>query len=161
MFCKEIEYEDFNGNTRKESFWFHFSKAELMERQMSEYGGFDKTVQKIIDTNDVPKLVPIFKEFILKAYGEKSEDGRRFIKEDPVTGRPLYKNFEETQAYSDYFMLLATDSKAAAEFVNGVMPKDMKGDVSKALADLEKERAQNPLQGASTSVAVNSDISDQ
>lgn len=160
MFCKELEYEDFDGNKRTEKFWFHFSKAELLERQMSEYGGFDKTVKKIIDTNDVPKLIPIFKEFILKAYGEKSEDGRRFIKEDPETGRPLYKEFMETQAYSDYFMLLATDSKAAAEFVNGVMPKDMKGDVSKAIADLEKEKSQNSVEGKVVDVKVNSEINE-
>lgn len=160
MFCKELEYEDFNGVTRTEKFWFHFSKAEILERQMSEYGGFDKTVQKIIDTNDVPKLVSIFKEFILKAYGEKSEDGRRFIKEDPVTGRPLYKEFAETQAYSDYFMLLATDSKAASEFVNGVYPKDMKGYVSKALEDIEKERSQNLSAGKVVEIDTNSEINE-
>lgn len=139
MFCKKIKYVDFNDVEREEEFWFHFSKAELLERQMSEYGGFDKTVDAIIKSEDTPKLVKIFKEFILKAYGVKSSDGRRFIKEDE-NGRPLWKDFVETQAYSDYFMLLATDDKAAAEFVNGVMPREMKGDVQKALEDLRKER---------------------
>lgn len=124
MLKKTIEYTDFNDVTRKEDFYFHFSKAELMEMELSTTGGLQAMIQKIMSTQDVPAIVKVFKELILKAYGEKSADGKAFIKVDE-NGHKLCNKFAQTEAYSKLFMELATNSEAAAAFVNGIVPADI------------------------------------
>jgi len=125
MLKRKMTYTDYNGNERTEDFYFNLSKAELTEMQLSEAGGMTAFIQKIVDTQDNKKIVELFKELILKAYGEKSLDGKRFIK-----NKELSDAFAQTEAYSDLFMELATDSKAAAEFVNGIIPSDLADKVS-------------------------------
>lgn len=125
MLKKTITYEDFNGVERKEDFYFNLSKAEIMEMQFGTVGGLDVMLQKIVDAKDVKSIMNTFKMLILKAYGVKSDDGRRFVKSEEIA-----KEFEQTEAYSILYMELATDDNAAAEFVNGIMPKDVVAEVS-------------------------------
>ena len=122
MLAKKITYTDYDGNERTETFYFNLNKAELTEMELSSEGGLSKLIQKIVDEQDSTRLVTIFKKIILKAYGEKSPDGKRFIKKAP-DGHMLCDDFEQTEAYSELFMELATDSDAASEFVNGIVPK--------------------------------------
>lgn len=120
-------YTDYDDNQRTEDFYFNYSEAELTDLQFSVSGGLAGMIDKIIKTNDMPKLVELFRELIQKAYGEKSNDGRRFIKSPELT-----KEFTETVAYSQIYMRLATDSKAAQEFINNVVPKSMKDKMQQA-----------------------------
>lgn len=120
MLKKTITYTDYNGNKRTEDFWFHLSKAELAEMELSAEGGLANTLRRIIDTRDGKQLITIFKDLVLRSYGEKSADGRRFIKNDE-----LRDSFSQTEAYSDLFIELATDDKAAIEFVNGIVPEEV------------------------------------
>ena len=119
MLKKTITYTDYNGDERKEDFYFNLSKAELMEMELSTSGGLAEMISKIVAERNIPKIVEIFKELILKAYGEKSPDGRRFIKT-----KALSEEFSQTEAYSELFMELATDDKAAAAFINGIIQVD-------------------------------------
>ena len=89
--------------------------------EMSISGGLTEMINRIVAAQDAPAIVKIFKELILKAYGEKSADGRRFMKVDE-NGVPLSINFSQTEAYSQLFMELATDADAASAFVNGIVP---------------------------------------
>lgn len=118
MYKKTVTYEDYNGNTRTESFYFNFSKAELITMEASKPGGYSSYLNRITEEQDIGKLVGIFKELLLGSYGEKSEDGRRFIKSKELTDA-----FEQNPAFSEIYMELATDSVAAAEFVKKVLPK--------------------------------------
>lgn len=120
-------YTDYDDNQRTEDFYFNYSEAELTDLQFSVSGGLAGMIDKIIKTNDMPKLVELFRELIQKAYGEKSNDGRRFMKSPE-----LMKEFTETVAYSQIYMRLATDSKAAQEFINKVVPKSMKDKMQQA-----------------------------
>lgn len=120
MLKKTITYTDYNGVERTEDFYFNLSKAELMEMEMSTSGGFAETIQKIVAAQDAPTIIKIFKDLILKAYGEKSPDGKRFIKSEELSN-----SFAQTEAYSNLFMELATNDEAAANFVNGVMPSNL------------------------------------
>ena len=120
MLKKTITYTDYNGVERTEDFYFYLSKADLMEMEMGTTGGFAEMIQKVVNAQDAPAIIKIFKDLILKAYGEKSADGKRFIKNDE-----LREAFSQTEAYSQLFMELATDSDAAAKFVNGMMPADV------------------------------------
>ena len=121
MFKKTIEYTDFNGEARKEDFYFNLTKAELLEMQLSASGGLQGYLMRIIETKDMPKLVEIFKEIIMKSYGEKSIDGRQFVKNDEVR-----EKFVCSPAYSELFMELATNDESAAEFINNLLPDDYK-----------------------------------
>ena len=122
MIKKTITYVDFHGTTRTETFCFHLSQVETIEFECFESGGITKLIEKIIATQDNVKLVDIFKDLIRRSYGEISPDGRRFCKTDD-NGRPLFQQFEETEAYSILFMELATDDKKAAEFIKGIIPE--------------------------------------
>ena len=118
MLVKEIAYTDYDGNERKEKFYFHLTQAELTEMNMSTEGGLEKMIDKIIAERDNKRLITLFKDIILKSYGEKSPDGKRFIK-----NQELRDSFAQTEAYSQLFMELATDADAAAAFVNGIVPQ--------------------------------------
>ena len=124
MLSKSIKYTDYNGVEREEVFLFNLSKAELMEMEMGTTGGLGEMIRKIIATQDTPQIIKIFKELILKAYGEKSADGKRFIKIDEK-GNPLSIAFSQTEAYSKLFMDLATNDIEAAKFVRGIVPADV------------------------------------
>ena len=129
MITKSIKYTDYNGVERKENFMFNLSKAELMEMEMGTTGGLAETIQKIVETQDAPAIIQIFKDLILKAYGEKSADGKRFVKVNDA-GVKLSVGFSQTEAFSQLFMELATDSDKAAEFIKGIIPSDI--DISDA-----------------------------
>lgn len=124
MLKKNIKYTDFNGVEREEVFLFNLTKAELMEMEMGTTGGLAESIQKIIDAQDAPAIIKVFKDIILKAYGEKSEDGKRFVKVNDA-GVALSIGFSQTEAYSQLFMELATDAEAAANFIKGIIPNDI------------------------------------
>lgn len=126
MLKKRITYTDYNGNKREEDFYFNLTKAEIMEMEMSTSGGLTEMIQRIIETQDAPSIIKVFKDIIMKAYGEKSPDGKRFVK-----SQELSEAFSQTEAYSELFMELASDSDAASKFVNGIIPADMAQAVEK------------------------------
>ncbi len=118
MLKKTMTYVDYDGNERTEDFYFNLTKAEIIEMNLSASGGLDKLITKIVAEQDGAKIVEIFKKIILGAYGEKSLDGKRFIKSPELS-----ESFSQTEAYSDLFMELATDAEKAAEFINDIVPK--------------------------------------
>jgi hypothetical protein len=117
---KTITYEDFDGNEVSEDFFFHLSKAELVELEMSHKGGLSEALQRIVAAEDGKAIIAEFKNIILKSYGKRSEDGRHFTK-----NQQLRDEFESTEAYSTLFMELVTNTDAAVEFINGVIPAGM------------------------------------
>lgn len=126
MLKKVITYTDYNGVERTETFHFNLTKAELMEMELGVTGGFAESITAIINAKDTPSIIAVFKELILKAYGEKSADGKRFVK-----SKELSDAFSQTEAYSQLFMELATNADEGAKFVNGIVPADMAEAASK------------------------------
>lgn len=120
MIKKTIAYTDYNGVERKEDFYFNLTKAEVMELEMSTKGGLAEMIQRIVAAQDQPAIIKIFKDLIIKAYGVKSPDGKKFIKNQEVVD-----DFVQTEAFSELFMELATDADAAAKFVNGIVPANL------------------------------------
>ena len=133
MLKKTIKYTDYNGVERSEDFYFNLSKAEIAEMELGTTGGFADMLQRIIDTHDMPQIVKMFKDLVLKSYGVKSADGKCFIKIDD-NGVPLSRAFSQTEAYSELYMELATDADAAAKFVEGILPADMVTEEAQAQA---------------------------
>ncbi len=136
MIKKTITYEDFDGNERTDDYYFNLTKAEVMELRFSINGGLENMLDQIIKEQDQKQLIEYFKKLVLASYGKKSLDGRTFMKNDEIR-----EEFKSTMAYSEIFMELATDDKAAAEFVNGILPKDLgpKDHLSRAKALPQKE----------------------
>ena len=117
MLKKTVTYEDYNGVTCTEDFYFNFTTAELMEKQLTTPGGYHEMLKRIIDANDVPSLTAALKDVILSSYGEKSADGKRFVKSPEISAA-----FSQTEAYSIIFEELFSDAGAAADFANAVFP---------------------------------------
>lgn len=125
MIKKTITFTDYNNNVRKEDFYFNLSKAELAIMEMGTKGGMVEMINRIIDAQDSPALIKIFQDFIQRSYGVKTPDGRGFVKR-----KEDLEDFMSTEAYSQLFMELVTDSKAAAEFINGIIPTDLANEAS-------------------------------
>lgn len=137
MYKKIIKYVDFNGEEREEAFYFNLTKAELTEMQFNTPGGFAESIKAIIDANSTEEILKVIKGIILKSYGEKSLDGRYFDKSEEISRR-----FSTTEAYSNLYMELSTDDKAAAEFINEIMPSDIR-DQMKSMNDSEVQKLLN------------------
>jgi len=120
MLKKTITYKDFDDNERTEDFYFNLTKAELLEMELTTVGSMTKMLQKIINEKNQKRIMEIFKEIILKAYGEKSEDGKRFIKSKELT-----EAFTQTNAYTELYMELATNDDAASAFIRAIMPAEL------------------------------------
>lgn len=126
MLKKTVTFTDYNGTNRTMDFHFHLSKAEITEMEMSTAGGLAEMIQNVVKAQDAPAIIKIFKDLVLKAYGEKTPDGLYFIKSEEKS-----KAFSQTEAYSQIFMELATDADAAAKFINGIIPSDIAAEAAK------------------------------
>ena len=120
MLKKTIKYTDYDGNEREEDFYFNLNKAEVTEMELSKQGGLSEYIKRIVAAQDAPSLVELFKELICKSYGEKSLDGKRFVKSKELT-----EEFTQTEAYAELFVELASNAEEATKFVNGIMLKNM------------------------------------
>ena len=147
MLKKTVKYTDFNGDEAEEELFFHLSKAELVELELSEKDGLSEALKVIVATEDGKEIVRIFKDIILGAYGKKSDDGRRFIK-----NQQMRDEFESSEAYSELFMELVTNTEAAIEFINGIVPAGLADEATKvvdtdrrALASVPSEPKPEPV----------------
>ena len=121
MVVEKIKYTDFNDVEREEEFMFNLTEAEITEMELTTEGGLSDSIKKIVSAQNTPQIIETFKMLLLKSYGEKSADGRRFVKSEELS-----KEFTQTNAYSQLFMKLATDDKAAVAFINCIIPESMR-----------------------------------
>ena len=131
MYAKKIKYEDYEGNEREETFYFNLSKAELIQLELSTTGGLEKMIKKITEEQDQQKLADLFKKIILISYGEKSADGKYFLKNDGE----LAKMFSQTEAFSELYWELATSTDSAVDFINGIIPRNLREQMAKIGAE--------------------------
>lgn len=127
MLKRTIEYVDFDGNNRKEDFYFNLNKSEVI-KWLTTTGDYtlDRVVERLGKERNGKKIMEIFEDLIHRSYGEKSLDGRRFVKNEEI-----WLNFYETEAYSVLFTELVTDAKKASAFINGIIPNDMATDIAR------------------------------
>lgn len=130
MLKKTIKYEDYDGNKREEEFYFNLSKAELIEMGLSQDGGLDKFLKRIIQEQNAPEIVKMLKAILRKAYGEKSDDGKVLLKSDDISHK-----FECTEAYSELFMEIFSTPENAIAFFVGIMPSDMRTEIEKNMRE--------------------------
>ncbi len=126
MLKRNITYENFDGETVTEVFYFNLTKTEIIDMQMSYEGGLDAVIQRIVKAEDIKSLIEEFQNIVLMSYGQRSDDGKYFRKSDSIR-----EEFKHHAAYDSLFMELATDDKAAADFMIGILPRDMAQDLPK------------------------------
>lgn len=141
MLRKEIKYKDFDGNDASDICYFNLSKTEIIKMQVGKAGGLTGFLQRLIETKDENLVVEQFDEFILKSYGVKSEDGKRFIKSPELSHA-----FSQSLAYDALFMELATDAEKMVEFITGLVPKELQTEM--ANIDVDAELAKLKASGA-------------
>lgn len=132
MLIKPITYKKWDGTEVTESFCFNLTKAELAEMELESNGGIGDEIKRVVDRGKGNELMSLFKKFLQASYGVRSEDGRRFVKDEG-----LWIEFTQTGAYDVFFMELVTDANAAAQFINAIMPEDMRAAVNAAIASGE------------------------
>jgi len=115
MLKKKITYVDYDGNERIEDHYFNLNKAELTKMRLSYAGGLEKTLEKIAAEQDTKRMYEHFEDLILRSYGQKSLDGKQFIKSPELS-----LAFQQTEAYSELVIELLSDADAAAAFVNSI-----------------------------------------
>lgn len=128
MIKKDIEFEDFDGVKQTESWYFHLSKSELIEMQMqlgydlgtNDEGALQKKLAEISKEGNPRVIMSFFKDMLRRSVGVRSEDGKRFVKTDMLADA-----FMQTNAYDAFFYELVTNAKSAAEFINGLVPKEI------------------------------------
>ena len=133
MLTKTITYTDYNGVERTEPFYFNLSQAELIDMQLGGKDGlYSDKLQKMIDNHDAAAIVATIKEFVLKSYGEKTDDGKRFIKSPEIS-----EAFMQTEAYSQLITELLSDDAKSSEFILGIMPQALR---EAAVAEMNKNK---------------------
>jgi len=123
MLKKTITYTNYNDLEVTEDFYFNLTKAEVLQMETEMVGGYSSLLRRIVDSKDSESIINTFKQIISKAYGEKTPDGRRFMKSPEIS-----RAFEETEAYSELYVELFTNVDAAVAFINGIMPPKPKKD---------------------------------
>lgn len=129
MYKKRIKYTDFNDAVREEDFYFNISKSEIVKMEISEDGGLQERLERVIQAKKGREIMEVFENLILSSYGVRSLDGKSFSKSPEVI-----QAFKDTAAYDVFFMELVTDAEAAAIFVNAVFPADLVAEADKTRA---------------------------
>lgn len=136
MLKKTITYTDYDGMERTEDFWFNLSKTELTKLDAELPGGVLGVLRKIIDKKDRKALVDFIETLILRSYGEKTLDGKRFVKTPDMA-----EEFMQTPAYDELFMSILSDTDSQTSFINGVIPQSMAKDIEQT----DKKQVENAL----------------
>lgn len=123
MIKKIIRFENLDGEFVEREYYFNLNKAEILKLQLSEKGGLDKKLKKISENNSYGELLEFIRELVLLSYGEKDEDGIKFIKSK--NGVRLADEFEQTEAFSELIMELTQNIDKFNDFINGIIPKSL------------------------------------
>jgi len=126
MYKTEITYEDFDGNEITDTFYFNLSKAELLELEMEYPEGYQVYLRRLLDSGNRKGMIATFKDIIAKSYGERSDDGKRFVKSPEISSA-----FMTSEAYSVLFMKMCTEEDYAKKFITAVMPREISAAVEK------------------------------
>ena len=140
MIKKNITYIDFDGEERTDAFYFNLSKAELMDIELDYNGNMSAAMNIMLEKRDMKGVLGLLSKLVRKAYGEKSGDGKRFLK-----NKELEDGFATTDAFSNLLIELVNDEKKLEAFVTGVIPADMREEVEKRMEETrETEAAEQP-----------------
>lgn len=117
MIKETVKYTNLNGQEAETDLYFNMGKMEILEIGIGNLG---ETLAKITKEKNNQQVLKYFKKIVHMAYGERSEDGKRFIKNEEVLDR-----FKSSPAYDEFLFGLLMDESRAVKFVNGLFPKEV------------------------------------
>lgn len=120
MYKTTVEYEDFNGEKKKRTLYFNLSQSELTELKYESNGALEEKIIEIVGTKDRSEMMLLFTKILKMAYGEKSDDGEYFIKNEDV-----YNRFKYSNAYDAFIDTLVSNEDELTNFIKHVMPKKL------------------------------------
>lgn len=150
MYKTTVTYTDFEGLERTEDLYFNLTTTELVKLENSMLGGLQKRIENMMQRHDVPTIMQTMEDVIRMSYGVKSPDGRKFIKNDEV-----YEDFLQSGAYDAFYMSVVTDAEKGSEFINGIIPADLREKVAQLEKDYNTANFQEKVIEMSTSVTPN------
>ena len=144
MLSKTITYTDFNGRTRTETFEFHLYQHErvkwasdkdgllrykkdlsdadlegIQKAAITDEAEAERMLNVLLNDGTIFTIVNVIEDLVRRSYGQRSEDGRRFVKSEEMT-----EEFMQTEAYSVLFEELTTNPDAGSAFMNALMVKN-------------------------------------
>lgn len=120
MIKKTVNYTDFNGVAQTEELYFNLTKMELVKLDTEFVGGLQQTIQTAVDNNDTKTIMDCIEKILIKGYGKKSDDGKRFIK-----SAEMAEEFKQSAAFDEVFYQIASNEDEASAFITGLMPADL------------------------------------
>lgn len=121
MFSRDFEYTGYDGQPKKDTYWFNLTEAELYEIDLSSIRGFTGEMTKLLKEERTKEIVDAFKSIILGAVGSVSADGRKFIKNEEIK-----EDFYRSKAYSQLFVELVSSGEKLAEFLRAAIPEEIR-----------------------------------
>lgn len=146
MLAKTITYTDLNGQSQTETLYFNFNQREAAAFIDSIGGDYDAYASKILSTGRVSDIIDFITNILLDAYGQKSEDGKRFIKNAKIRAE-----FADSIAFAEITEQFLMDPKFSEEFGQELV-SSIKRPTEKAATKVDPEVLQQ-LQAGTISVA--------
>lgn len=117
-----VKYEDLNGDPTSEDLYFHMSAKEWVKADgdKAEDGGYEKYINRMIDEQNAINVLRVLEDIVRRAYGVKSPDGKKFIKDVQTT-----EEFLESLAYDAFLDELLYTEGTSAAFIKSIIPKSM------------------------------------
>ena len=116
MLKQRVKYEGFDGELIEEDLYFNLTRMDLIELN-DRYESKDMAayMDKIVKEKNVKELYKVLKDIVLMAYGVKSEDGKRFIKNQTVKDE-----FAESLAFAQLIEDFHETDTAMSDFITGI-----------------------------------------
>lgn len=131
MLKKRITYTNFEDEEVTETFYFNLTKADLMEMEVSKRGGLNGYIERIQETNDAGLVFEELKSLMSRSVGRLAPDGRGFSRSQQIRDE-----FMNSEAFSNFILEMLTDPQLAAEFIQGLIPKNIESEVDRIVKKL-------------------------
>ena len=112
-----VQYQNFDGDLETEDLYFHLNIKELQEMENWDVP-LTKRIAKLTKTEDGKEAFELMRDIVEAAYGERSADGKRFVKNPEVL-----KNFTQGLAYDEVIISFIDGTTDLGKFVEGLLPK--------------------------------------
>lgn len=119
MITREVTYTDYNGDEQTEKYYFDLTVPEMLELSFSSAGDIQSTLERLSNSRKVGEIFNIIQTLIFKSVGVKSDDGKRFVKNEEVLN-----DFKQSRGYESFLMKMMQDTDYASKFIEQLIPQD-------------------------------------
>lgn len=128
-----VQYTDFDGNQAMETLYFNLTRTEVAENLhlRDKFQDLENRLDlesgsRTLNPNEIAEVLDLVKILMKLAYGIRSDDGKRFIKNDQI-----WEEFTQTAVYDAFLFSLFEDADKANEFMMGVFPRELADELAR------------------------------